>query len=69
MEALHNAISLEDVLYEKYRRLHENLTEEARRFERKKNVAKIVKVNKDYKEVLQIVNVFKTDDGMLIEVR
>ena len=41
LRTLDTAISLDDVLYEKFRRLHEDLQQEARRFERRKTVLKI----------------------------
>lgn len=42
MEALNSALSLDDLLYEKFRRLHQDLAERERKFELRKMIVEVV---------------------------
>lgn len=69
LKSLHLALSLDDILYEKFRRLHEDFTRRCSEWNRRKQVIRVIRKGKDYNEVLQIIREVKTDEGIYLEVR
>lgn len=66
---LHNALTMDNVLYERFRRLNEELNRREAAFARRKNVARVVQRRGKIDTVLQIIDVLKTYDGMYIVCR
>lgn len=69
LAALHTAISIDKVLYEKYRRMHEDFNRRCKEWDRRKQVVRVIKKDKNVNLVLQIVKEIKTDEGIYLEVR
>jgi hypothetical protein len=69
-KALHTALSLDDLLYEKFRRLNEQLQRDVRRF--LKDPARVMRVIQKDKDgnylMLQILETHVTDQGTEITV-
>lgn len=70
LAALHTALSIDDILYEKFRRLHERLNEDARRLiHNRKRVFRVIRMGENHNDVLQIADVVMTEEGSTIYVR
>lgn len=69
-KALHLALTLDDYMYEKYKRQQEQLHRDAKKLiHDRKKVFRVVKRHKDYDEVLQIIDVQMTDNGSIVYVQ
>ena len=64
-------MSYDDVLYEKFRRLNEDLQRREERFRRTQQVAQVIQKSADnyYWKVLEIVDVHRTQEGVVVFVR
>ena len=69
LQALHNAISIDDILYEKYRRLNEGLHKEQEKLARMGNVARVVQEKDGVDYLLQIISCHGSEDGQIVRVR
>lgn len=68
-KALHTAISIDDILYEKFRRLNEQLDKRIEKYYRRpKQVIQIIKRGEKYDEVLMVKDVQITDEGTIVYV-
>lgn len=68
MDALHTALSLDDILYEKYRRLHEELNREYARLYRAKRIVTVVQRQNGLDWKLPILEVQTSPEGTRVIV-
>ena len=69
LERLNTALSVDEMLYEKFRRLQEQLRRDENRAARKSRIRQIIRLRPDgVREVLQIRRIFSDLDGLVIEV-
>ena len=68
LKALDLGITLDDVLYEKYRRIVEDIHRAERRLSDKSRIASVIQIKNNIKYRLQVLKVVPTDEGTIIEV-
>lgn len=69
LKALEMAITLDDILYAKFDRLHRQLNEDVRRlYLNPKKVFRVIKKHKNHLENVQIIDVQMSDEGSVIYV-
>ena len=69
LERLNTALSVDEMLYEKFRRLQEQLRRDENRAAQKSRIRQIIRLRPDgVREVLQIRRIFSDLDGLVIEV-
>lgn len=71
LQTLHAALSVDDILYERFRRLHEELYRESERLiENKKRLWGVTKINQNGTlENLHVVDVKEREGGMEVFVK
>lgn len=69
LRALHSALSLDDVLYEKFRRLNEELNRREQRLGRKSAIREVIQRRDNMNYVLQVDAVHSTEDGLVVFCR
>ena len=70
LSELNLALSLDDILYEKFKRLDADLHRKADSLIRnRKRLWRVIKRGKKYDECLQVIDVQEGPDGMLVVVR
>lgn len=62
-------LSMDDILYEKFRRIQERFAQECKEWNRRKQVVRIIKKDKDVSYVLQIIDEIRTSEGIFLEVK
>jgi hypothetical protein len=67
-EALDIALSIDDILYEKFKRLNKGLHREEEKLRRMGNVTKVIQKRKGRNYLLQITKCYSTPNGQIIEV-
>ena len=68
LQVLENAISIDDVLYEKFRRLNEDLTKREQRFAARKMIREVVQVKDKLHIKLPILKVQDAGEGLIVVV-
>lgn len=69
LAALHSALSMDDVLYEQFRRLQEELNREAAKFARSQKVLSVYQRKGKFNIRMQILEVQKGPDGLVAIVK
>lgn len=68
LKALDLGITLDDILYEKYRRIIEDIHQAERRLSDKSRIVGVIQRKNSIKYRLQVLKVVPTDEGIIIEV-
>lgn len=68
LQALNTALSIDDILYEKYRRLNQDLQKQWQRLYRAKQVIRVVQKRGKIRYQLQITDIHISPDGTIVEV-
>lgn len=69
IKRLELALTIDDILYEKFKRLNEQLNRDYEKFRQMQTVVEVVKQGQHYKERMQIIKEVKTSHGIYLEVR
>lgn len=69
LEALNVVLSYDDILYEKFRRLNEDLMRREQRFAGRQRIGSIIQDKGEYQLRLQITKVVEYEDGLAIYVK
>jgi hypothetical protein len=69
LKALDLALTMDDILYEKYKRIMERIHQAERRLHRKSSIARVIQVKGNINYVLMVDKVFSTEDGTIVYVK
>jgi hypothetical protein len=69
LKGLDLALTMDDILYEKHRRLLEGLHKQERKLARMGNVARVVQEKDGVDYVLQIISCHGSEDGQIVRVK
>jgi len=69
LKDLHTALSIDEVLYEKHRRMLEDFNRYTQQWARRKQVIGVIKKHKGFKEKLMIIEEIKSSEGILVIVK
>lgn len=68
LKALNMALSVDDILYEKFLRLNKDFMERCEEWNRRKQVVRVVQKKDNVNYILQITKEIKTEEGIILEV-
>lgn len=69
LKALDLALSTDDILYEKFRRLEEKLNHDIKNlYHPKKRIVQVIKKGENYNEIIQVKDVIQTGEGFIVYI-